>query len=324
MKPSRGFHWIWLIAAATSVLPSLARAINTGDFIVADRSGAGLIFVDRVTGAQHTLSHSQLGSQGFGDVTTSASGDVFAILTAGAVYKINAVNGAQTLVSSGGLLTFPETVDLAPDGNLYVSQSSGLVRVNPTSGQQDVVVSGQVQAFTVDGNNVGYIALHDTTVTPAFHIYSVDLSTGDKVRISSTGVRNPLSLAVDGSGDIVVVDGSPSGGPFAVKRVNPSTGTFTTITATGPMLCPWGVTLEANGTIVVADQQNLFGCSPPPPAPSTCPGALYRVDPSTGAQTLVTEKDLFHDITGVDIYRGPNVSTPTVRRSWGQVKSLYR
>jgi hypothetical protein len=79
---------------------TVAWAINTGDIIVADRRTSGLVFIDHVTGAQHTLSAAPDGS-GFIDVTTSTSGDVFAVAaTAGVVYKIDTITGSRTVVAS--------------------------------------------------------------------------------------------------------------------------------------------------------------------------------------------------------------------------------
>jgi len=324
----RRLGWTWCISVLALLRPAAAWAINNGDIIVADRRDSGLIFVDHLSGAQHTLSPSLPGGQGFVDVTTNLNGDVFAIAAAsGNVYKIDTTNGGQTLVSSGGNLHFPFTVEWAPDGNLYVTEpsfSGGLIRVDPVTGAQSVVVAGLVQGFAVDANNVGFIALSDAAQAPAFHLYRVDLVTGEKVRISNTGIHTPAGLTVDGSGKIIVVDSGGSAAPFDVLRVDPASGAFTSVASGGPLMNPWGVTVESNGTLVVVDHQKLNSCNPPPPAPVTCPGVLYRVDPTSGAQTFVTEKGLFHDIAGTDLYRGPDVATPTLRRSWSHVKSLYR
>jgi sugar lactone lactonase YvrE len=314
---------VWLLW----IRPAPAWAINTGDIIVADRRESGLVFVDRLTGAQHQLSPSLPGGQGFIDVTTNVSGDVFAVAAAsGGVYKIDTVNGGHTLISSGGYLTYPFSVDWAPDGNLYVTQAGapGLIQVSPSSGAQTLIVSGSIQGFAVDASNVAYITILDGAVAPAFHLYKVDLGSGQTTKISTTGLRSPAGLTIDANGNIIVVDGGGSGTTFAIFRVDPTTGSFTTVSSGGPMMNPWGLTLEANGTVVVADHQKLNACNPPPPAPITCPGALYRIDPTTGVQTLVTEKDLFHDIAGADLYRGPNVATPTRRSSWGRLKADYR
>jgi len=310
----------WSLCAAGLVVawPGVSSAVNTGDIIVADRRESGLIFVDHVTGAQHELSKGQ--PQGFGDVTTNAAGDVFAVSgSSSAVFKIDTITGAQTLITSVGFLSFPFSIDWAPDGQLYLSDSNGLIRVDPTSGAQTKVVNGSVQCFAVGGSNLGYIALIDG---PQFHIYSVDLTTGTTSKISNTGLNAPMGLATDASGDVIVVDATV-GRPYAILRIDPSSGATSTISSTGPIIRPWGVTLEADGTIVVTDNENLISCTPAS-GPSTCPGALYRVDPTTGAQTLITEKDLFHDVTGVDLYRGPSVPTPARRSSWGKLKATYR
>ena len=54
----------------------------------------------------------------------------------------------------------------------------------------------------------------------------------------------------------------------------------------------------------------------------TSTGALYRID--TGGQTFMTEKDLFHSIAGVDIYKGPSVPTGVRKSTWARVKQMYR
>lgn len=320
--------WASIFAVIGLLSPAVARSLNTGDIVVADERGSGLIFVDRLTGAQHTLASSLPAGQGFADVTTNASGEVFAIAAAaGEIYKIDTINGGHTLIASGGNLQFPFTIDWAPDGKLYVTEPSvlgGLIQVDSNTGAQNLIVSGLVQGFAVDAANVGYIALADASAAPAFHLYRVNLSTGETVKVSNTGIRAPSSILVEPTGNLIVVDVGGGGVPFGVFRVNPSTGVFTTLAAGPPLMNPWGAALEADGTVIIVDHQKLQSCNPPPPRPVTCPGALYRVSSSSGAQTLVTEKDLFHDIAGADIYRGPSVPTPTRRSSWGRVKTLYR
>jgi streptogramin lyase len=316
-KAMQGAVTVTLVLWLVGFVPTRAWAMNTGDIIVADRGA--LIFVDHLTGAQHLLS----GTGGYIDVTTNSAGDVFALGTFPdpTVYKIDTITGARTVVATGGNLTNPFTIDLAPDGNLYIAQRSlpsGLFRIDPLSGVQTSVVSGTIRAFTPGDAGVGYIVLADDP--NPYYVYQVDLTSGQIIRLSNTGIPDPRGLARDGAGNLIIAEyGSP--GPPAISRLDPQSGTL--VTVSGQFMHPWGVTLEMNGTIVTTDNQNEFSCTPVS-GPETCPGALFRIDPVSGAQTLVTEKDLFHDITGVDVYRGPNVPTPTRRSSWGQVKSHYR
>ena len=48
------------------------------------------------------------------------------------------------------------------------------------------------------------------------------------------------------------------------------------------------------------------------------------VDPTSGTQTILSEKGLFQDIRGVEIYRGPDTPTPVRSTSWGRLKAIYR
>jgi DNA-binding beta-propeller fold protein YncE len=185
-------------------------------------------------------------------------------------------------------------------------------------------MSGKVHVFAAGSNGIGYVALTDGTTPPNCHIYSVDLVSGQAVRVSNTAFRTPAGLAVDANGNVIVVDAGGVGAPFGIFRVDPTSGTTATVSAGGQVMNPWGVTIEQSGSIIVVDHQKLGGCDPPPPGTITCPGALFRVDPLGGGQSLVTEKDLFHDVAGADLYRGPNVATPTRHSSWGHLKTLYR
>jgi hypothetical protein len=320
----RAFTTSLVAALVTGLLGAQtdAWAINTGDIIVAD-CATGLVFVDRVTGAQHVLSGTPSGGC-YVDVTSNSSGDVLALASEfpGSIYKINTITGARSLVATGGHLDLARTMDLGTDGFLYVSKensSEGLIRVDPASGVQTVVAGGLMRAFVPAGVGFGYVALGDTPTPPSYHLYRVDLGTGQLTRISSTGFSNPLGLALDMSGDVIVTDSGDGFGYQYAWRVDPTSGSVTVLPAL--FLAPWGVSVESDGAIIVGDNQNVQSCTRP--EDYACPGALYRVDTAAG-QTLMTEKGLFHDVAGVDVYRGPNVATPTLRRSWGQLKSRYR
>lgn len=318
-----------LAMSMLALLPVSARAVNTGDLVVADISGkSGLVFVDHVTGAQHLLAGSPDG-HGYLDVTSNASGAVYAIGSGSpTVYSIDTVNGTSTLLTSGASLQSVRTIDFSVDGNLYVAQggsaTGGVIRVDPGTGTQSVVMSGNVRALAIDPSGVGYIALVDGAIAPAKHLYRLDLGTGQTVKISNTAFYDPLGLAVDMSGNIILTESGSLSGVPAVWRVDPATGAAAIVSSGGQFMTPFGVTVETNGTIVIADDQHLNSCDQTPPAPSTCPGALFRVDPVTGSQMIVTEKELFYNIWGVDVYRGPNVPTPTRRTTWGRLKSIYR
>ena len=95
---------------------------------------------------------------------------------------------------------------------------------------------------------------------------------------------DPSGVAVEASGTLVVIDQNAGAGTRgALFRVDPITGARTLLSdfGVGPNLGfdPFGVAVEANGTLVVVDFSAGIGLL----------GALFRVDPVTGARTLLSD-----------------------------------
>ena len=96
---------------------------------------------------------------------------------------------------------------------------------------------------------------------------------------------NPTSVAVEVNGQILVTDeGHPSTTPFGLLyRIDPQTGAriilsdFNTGANTGRE--PEGVALEADGQILVVDKH----------AGPLTRGQLFRIDPQTGARTILSD-----------------------------------
>ena len=126
-------------------------------------------------------------------------------------------------------------------------------------------------------------------------VIRVDPLTGARTTVSENASPaggpafvEPLAITIAANGDILVADQqafADTGG--GVIRVDPVTGARTTVSenaspAGGPSFVdPFGITLAANGDILVADQN--FG------GPGN--GGVIRVDPVTGARTLVSENN---------------------------------
>ena len=313
---------LWLVLVLCS--GSSAYALNNGDILVTSvNSGeASLAFVGRVTGDQHVL----VSAGHFSDVVSLANGDIYVLAEGALILKIDAASGGSTVVSSLGLLAFERTLDLAPDGNLYVTGgSSGLIRVDPASGAQEAVAAGIIRAFAVGANGVGYIALGDDAFSPQpYHVYRVDLTSGATELASPTGLAEPVSLVVEGTNNLLICQTQNfSGDPVGVLRMNLATGAVTTVSADSRFMVPLGIAVEDDGNIILPDSQHLNTCAPPG-GTQTCVGALYRIDPVTGATTLLADQGSMNEARGVDIYRGPSIPTPTRRVSWGSVKAHYR
>src|SRR5262245_41609300 len=194
-------------------------------------------------------------------IPASAGADVFvsdpgAFGGTGGIIRVDSTTGARTTVSensspSGGpAFVDPLGVVIAPNGDLLVADQNaftgaggGVIRVNPSTGQRTTVSEN---ASPAGG--------------PAF----VD----------------PFALTLAANGDILVSDQNAFGGGGGVIRVDPATGVRTTVTENAapsgaPFFdAPFGITTEANGSIVVAD--------------STL-AALVRVDPVTGTRTVLSD-----------------------------------
>lgn len=231
-----------------------------------------------------------------------------------AVYKVDPSTGAQTTVTSGGLLQHPEGIAVEADGNILVADraAKAVFRVEPSSGTQTTVTSGGLLngpfgiAIEADGNIlvVDYYSGKLVRVDPVTgaqtpvsyliepisiavegdgNILVVDLAPGALIRVDPvTGAQTILSgsifhndgIAVEPDGDIVV---SRTGSPAVILRIDPVTGAQTIITSGGLLLSPAGVAIEVDGNIVLADRGS-----------DTDPGRIFRIDPVTGAQTTLS------------------------------------
>jgi DNA-binding beta-propeller fold protein YncE len=106
-----------------------------------------------------------------------------------------------------------------------------------------------------------------------------------------------LMLAVPGAaaapGDLYVADNNAGDGG-AVFRVDPVTGAKTPLAIGPPFdLGPEGITVDRNGTLLVADDDALDA--------GEADGAIFRVDPATGALTTVASGSPFLEPFGIDV-----------------------
>jgi DNA-binding beta-propeller fold protein YncE len=109
-------------------------------------------------------------------------------------------------------------------------------------------------------------------------ILRVNPATGAPATVSQAGLLgDPLGIAVEPSGSLVVADASFAGGPGAVTRIDPATGAQALVTSGGNLVDPFGIAAEPSGALVVTDP--LVG--------------VIRVDPGTGVQSVVLPSGSF-------------------------------
>lgn len=308
-----------------------ATSIATGDILACNRGFGSPIVVDATTGVQALFpSATEPPSSGAYDAVSNSAGQVYlAYALGGVIYSMDGVTGSLTLLASLGPESIPYRLVLAPDGMLFALDSSAggrVVRIDPSSGAQTLVASGRFEALAIDGQGNGYVIRDDAQfVRSRRHVYRLDLATGGAVRISSLDVHAPGGLAVDNAGQLIVVDNQhdPVGPLCTVFRVNPSSEAVTVVSEDAQLMQGFDCEVAADGSIILLDHQSFSSCAPPG-GTNSCPGAIFRLNPSTGAATLLSSGGHFDNLQGLTIYRGPSTVTPTRRSSWGQVKAIYR
>lgn len=307
-----------------------ATSIATGDLLVCDRQFASPIVVDGATGAQALFPSAAEGSSGISDAVSLADGRIFISYSPGsAIFAMDAVSGERTIVSSRGLLEFPNTLAAAPDGMLYVvdgKAGGAVIRVDPSTGQQSSVASGLFEAIAIDPQGNCFVVLDSSAfIRSRRHIYRLDLGSGALTRFSNLELHQPGRLSLDGGGGLIVLDNQHDeiGPPCSIFRIDATSGSVATLSEDSQFMRLIDSVVATDGTIIVADAQSLTSCAPPGGS-NSCPGALFKVSPSTGAVQSLSTGGLFFTMRGLEIYRGPSTVTPTKKRSWGQLKATYR
>lgn len=287
----------------TGVNPGGVALGPGGVLLVADTEagtgGNGTLFsVDPLTGIRTVLSN-------FGNLTQGTAGmDPFFVAIAATGVILVTDDDAGT--------------DIPLDGQ--VGGNGALFSVNPTNGNRTLLsdfgnmTQGPTGVHPVGVAIVPLIQSGDALVIDflagtngAGALFSVNPTTGIRTLVSDFGNpmqgpsgSDPLGVALGTAGDILVVDEDGAiCGNGALFKVNPINGARTLVSnfcsaAQGPTgENPHGVALEAAGNILVTDRTAGTGVS----------GALFRVNPLTGARTLISD---FGDMT-----QGPVGRTPT-------------
>jgi streptogramin lyase len=217
--------------------------------------------------------------------------------SAGRVIRVDPLTGVRTLVSANGSpaggpeLVEPFAIALEADGQILVADrdtvpGGAVIRVDPATGARSMVSGGFVAPAGLALEADGDILVVDTYAgsVPGGAVFRVDPVTGARTLVSSNSspaggpsFLEPLAIAREADGSILVANYASGNGQLL--RVDPVTGARNLVSSNtnppgGPSLIdPWGLTVEPDGKILVADS----GAA-----------ALIRIDPVTGARTLVS------------------------------------
>lgn len=166
--------------------------------------------------------------------------------------------------------------------------SGGIIRVNPLSGAQTTVSSGGF-SFPM---GLATAANGDIIVADEYAgVIRVNPLTGTQTPVNGF---HSLGIAIAPNGDIYVA-GLDYFGPGAVVRLNPLTGVLTTVSSGGLLMRPYGIAIEAGGDILVADPL-AFGI-----VGGIWVGGIIRINPLTGAQSVVASGGILRSPTGIAI-----------------------
>jgi sugar lactone lactonase YvrE len=264
--------------------------LHPGDIVYADSGnaleGGFIIKVDPVSGEQMVISSGGYLRQPFAPAVDQ-NGAIIVSDTSGRLVRVDPETGQQTLLkdNSGRELGMPCGIALEKRGTILVANFEAVVRVEPASGHTQLVSAG------------GYLlAPIGIAVTPAGDVFVLNTGPAKQIvrinpqngaqKIVSPGVclNNPQAIAVRGN-DLYVTDVATSDGNFGIGRllhVDLRTGLPTVIAQGGYLIGPVGVSIESDGHLIVTDPYTIN-----PASPDLYDGGVIRIDPSTGAQTLL-------------------------------------
>jgi sugar lactone lactonase YvrE len=207
---------------------------------------------------------------GAGAAVNLSPGDILVSdFGAEAVFGVDPSSGAQSTVPSAGSFKAPTSVAIEADGDILVAENHNF----------DVGLGVQYSRVT-----------------------RVDPTTGAQSTVSADGFLNDVrDIAVEADGDILVVepvahvtDPDPFYNRGAVIRVDPTTGAQSIVAKGDHFANPVGIAVEADGDILVANESNYD-------TPGVFGGALIRVDPTTGAQSIVAKGGNFKNPNDVAV-----------------------
>jgi len=226
----------------------------------------------------------------------------------GALLGIDA-SGNQRVIAYGGPLGVPYGIAIEKNGCILVANAQYLIRVNPSTGEQQIASAGQFFkapiAVTVAPD--GAIFVIDALGT----IIRVDAATGSQTQIATGAyLKRPQGIAVLGN-HIYVTDVATSDGNFGVGfgiviDVNRQNGNQTLLSKGDNLVGPVGIAIDNAGQLIVGDPYTVNPASANL-ADGGYDGAIIGIDPATGVQHLIARgHDDFVNPRGVAIVHAAN------------------
>jgi sugar lactone lactonase YvrE len=162
-----------------------------------------------------------------------------------------------------------------------------------------VACAGAASAQAPPALRPGDLLVADGLLHDVGGVLRVDPLTGAQTVFAEGGdFVLPTGVAIAPTGEIYVADIDAAGGGGAIFRIDPRTGARTVVSSnaspgTRPFEDPSSIAFDAAGRLIVGDPGAQGGS-----------GAVFRVDPATGAREVLSSGDRFVDPTGVAVVNG--------------------
>lgn len=310
-------RWLLALLVSAFALPALADPPHPGDLLVITRGAPndfayGIVRVDPLTGSQTTLCADQAYTD-IGGILITKTGEIYSLFSvqgaSGGVARTDAATGTQELVSDGALLVQPLGICLDLDGALLVADvgtgpgMGSVVRVDPVTGFQTRLASASGRSNLIDiavhpSGDILVVDMGDDP-TPG-GIYKVDRGSGALMPMTSAEFY-PRGIAIDGNGNVYVNDVEN------VYRIQWTTGLLDTLYKANQYHRFWGMDVEGDGRLVLADGELR---------------TIFRVDPATGSIAAVSANGHFAYPVGIAVW--PSIAVPATPMTWGALKARYR
>ncbi|MBK8975442.1 MAG: hypothetical protein IPM29_05915 [Planctomycetes bacterium] len=236
-----------------------------------------------------------------------AQNDMIGVSWTGSVYGIDSTTGAGTLIGTTGLGTGANSMAIDGSGTVYIHQrSTGLATVDPATGAATIVcrlTALDVRGLAYSPTGVLYAVVDGGS---ADSLFTIDVATCSASLVGATGLVSLQGLTFLGN--------TLYGWDVSRSTTQPGLGLVTIDTTTG-------VATDVNPTVGGANHQFLTSDG----AGNLLAGnnALYRIDVSTGVETLIGSGG-YTDLRGADRLAGSGVTygvgCPT---STGAVPTLF-
>jgi streptogramin lyase len=272
---------------------TLGTKLNPGDIVYADSGnaidGGFIIKVDRNTRQETIISSGGYLQLPFAPVI-DAMGQII-VSDSGRLIRINPATGNQTIIVDNrwGSLGLPFGIALNRSGAILAANLRTVVQVDPVSGQINTVSAGGNFVYPLGvaiGSNGQLLVLN---VAFPSQIVRVNPQSGVQRILTQGGYfKSPQAIAVQGD-DIYITDVATADGNFGIGRiihVDAQNGKQTVVSTGGYLVGPVGIAVEADGQLIVGDPYTINPQSVDI-ADGGYDGAIIRIDPVSGAQTLL-------------------------------------